>query len=260
MVCGGDTGFYFSKQFDAYGLMRVDYHRCPICRFAYSKTHFDMTNGEWERINHAYHSAYQGGEGNPDDPRWVARIRVQAEVLSEVASRGLIPTALPWLDFGSGDGKLSVQMADRGHRLLNFDRYLPAQGTERLGEDELKPKNFSFVISTSVFEHVRSLEPLDEMVNLLAAGGVLGVHTMVCEEVPQDPNWFYLLPVHVAFFSNDSMQRLFARWGFSHSLYHVEARLWLFFPRLTDTQVGHCRDLAEQPGFFFASRFVDYWK
>jgi len=52
------------------------------------------------------------------------------------------------------------------------------------------------VINTSVFEHAREIETLDEIAELVDEDGVPALHVLVPESVPRDPPWFYLLPVH----------------------------------------------------------------
>ena len=84
---------------------------------------------------------------------------------------------------------------------------------------------------------------------------------MVREAVPRDPNWFYLLPVHCAFFTNTSMQILFEKWGFSSSLYAIDARMWFWFRSEAEgTAIALRRaGLLHDEGYRFKHGFVDYW-
>ena len=119
-------------------------------------------------------------------------------------------------------------LKSEGIEVLKFERYMPQHGSGYVGEEALNEK-FSMVINTSVFEHGREIEALDEIAGLVDSSGVLGLHVMVRDVIPCDPTWFYLLPVHCAFYSNRSMEILFDRWGFASSIYHVPSRMWFWF-------------------------------
>jgi cyclopropane fatty-acyl-phospholipid synthase-like methyltransferase len=47
--------------------------------------------------------------------------------------------------------------------------------------------SFDFVISTSVFEHLTLREHFDGINKLVYEHGVLGLHTLVRENIPCDP-------------------------------------------------------------------------
>lgn len=263
MICENETAYYFSKDFaGAYSLRGVEYWQCPHCKFVYSKTHFDMTDECWVELNRAYHAHYQGGDTNDDDPNWKARQERQREAICFLFTAGHLPTKRRWLDWGAGDGSLTRLLGERDLELLQYDKYMRSEGY--LSEKQLEYAGFDFLVSTSVFEHVRDLGTLDHISSLVAPLGVLAIHTLVCETVPADPNWFYLLPVHVAFFSNKSMQILFERWKFSSSLYHVPGRIWFFFKNET----VDAESLAAQGNNFFGQNifygrngaFANFWK
>jgi hypothetical protein len=221
-----------------------------------------MTDDEWNTLNRNYHASYQSQTENTDDPRWLARIKAQAEIIDDCTHLGLIPRGRPWLDYAAGGGQLSAALSSiNGLTLLNYDRYMTTP--------EPKPKNdpssgeFDFVITTSVFEHIRTRRDLDAINSLVSPNGVMGVHTLVSEVVPADPNWFYYLPVHCAFFSNKAMSILFRDWGYQSSLYEVNSRLWLFFKRAHD-EIRPIIDEANlrkgKPTYFSKASFMDYWK
>ena len=262
IICNSSMQFFFSKHFDAFNLAKVDYWKCSSCGFVISRTHAELSASKWEELNTAYHSAYFGGNSNADDPRWTERLNVQAEVIQDQVSLGILPPG-KWLDFASGDGKLSAILADRyGLTLLNHDPYM-SMGANFLAKRQLDLHGFGFVITTSVFEHMVKREDFNRVAGLVAKDGIMGLHTMVCESVPAEPTWFYLLPVHCAFHTNESMSILMNQWGFKSSLYNVEARLWLFF-RSTGEEIGaiatKANERAGRPKYIFKRGFVDYWK
>lgn len=233
------------------------------CGFVMSKTHADMTVSEWASLNHEYHTIYQGKEFNPDDPRWIARLQSQANVLCDAARIGLLNSDGQWLDYACGDGKLSELLRkEGGPTLLKYDRYM-SRRDDYLKDDEVTPKRFDFVLTTSVFEHFTLSEQFDSVEALVKENGVLGLHTLVCESIPCDASWFYLVPVHCAFHTNKSMGLLFEQWGYTSSVYNVDSRLWLWFkPYALDIQslVESANRRAKGPSYIFKKGFVDYWK
>lgn len=262
IICSGEMTYYFSKSFNAFGLEKVDYWRCQDCGFVAAKTLFDMTDAEWAALNHEYHSTYQGKEANPDDPRWTARLQIQANVLSDAAEKGFLNGNGRWLDYACGDGKLSELLQDRGQNLLKYDRYM-SRREDYLDDTELAPGSFDFVITTSVFEHFTQREPFDSVEALVSENGVLGLHTLVSEIVPCDPSWFYLLPVHCAFHTNKSMSLMFEQWDYTSSVYNVDSRLWLWFkqpPADIQERVECANKRPHGPSYVFKNGFVDYWK
>ena len=263
LVCNNAMAFSFSKQFNCFGLDDVHYWKCSHCGFTISKTHSELSDDEWRELNFQYHGSFQGTESCPDDPRWVERIHNQADVVADLVEIGILEKKSPWLDYACGDGKLSNRLKKVYNlELLNYDRYMQ-NGSDFLTTKEIKSSYFDFVITTSVFEHFTKRMDYDYVDSLVKEDGVLGLHTLVCEEIPTDPSWFYLLPVHTSFFTNKSMRILFKQWGYRASIYNVEARLWFWFK--TDTEgirekVAFANDRGGLPQYIFKGDFVDYWK
>ena len=268
-VCNASLEDYFSKTFspkeqECFGLQTANYWRCPQCGLVVSKTHLDMSDETWGSLNHRAHASYQGKDTSPEaDPGWLERLQAQAGILADLAKWGVLPSQGPWVDFGCGDGRLADQLAQLGRPMQKFDRYM--QGAGFLGESELKAQPFQLALSCSVLEHVRERDTLDEIASLVdAEQGVLAFHTLVREEVPADPSWFYLLPIHCAFFSNQAMATLLEQWGFRSSLYHVPSRLWFCFrqerPELPDL-LRRCDPAGVAGGAYaYKAGFMDYWR
>lgn len=261
-ICGGPAVHYFSKTFNAFNLKDVDYWRCEACGFVISRTHQEMLPEAWNTLNRQCHETYQGQAENVLDPRWKARLAAQASALSELARGGLLDPQGRWVDFGCGDGALSALCADPyGLKLLKYDEYMPA-GDDYLAASTLTKGGFDFVITTSVFEHLTRRAQWDDIEALVAPRGVFGIHTLVAEQVPQDPSWFYLQAPHTAFFTNAAMARLFQDWGYRASIYSVAASLWLWFR----SDPGEVQEKMERinaetgSDFLFREGFLDYWK
>jgi hypothetical protein len=261
-ICGGPSRFDFAKQFDFLGLTKVEYWRCRDCGFVLSRTHAELPRHEWERLNALCHALYQGQDINLLDPKWKSRLAAQAKAISELAQGGLLDPQSRWLDFGCGDGALPDLLETRfGLTLAKYDQYMASDATY-LSDEALRPGSFDFVITTSVFEHLTRREQFDRIESLVSPAGAFGLHTLVAERVPSDPEWFYLEPPHCAFFSNAAMDRLFRDWGYRSSLYIVDASLWVWFreePGATAAKVERLNAGGAAP-FLFAEGFFDYWK
>jgi len=255
--------FYFSKEFRCYILGQVEYFKCNNCGYTISKTHKELTHKTWKELNNQYHKSYQGKDFNVDDPKWQQRLHAQADILADLVKLGLLKKTDRWLDYGSGDGKLARILKDRYHiDLQNYDRYMSA-GQVYLTTSDLIRESFDLVITTSVFEHFVKRADYDFIVSLVSSNGMLGLHTLVCEEIPKDPKWFYLLPVHSAFFTNKGMSILFEHWGYESSIYNIESRLWFWFKtesKEIQSIINHANKRVNSPKYVFKKGFVDYWK
>lgn len=254
---------YFSKDFlGQQGLGIVEYVRCRNCGMVVSKTHREMSIEEYEDLNWRYHASFLGTQENRDDPRWKLRLNAQAATITKLATANVLPRELPWVDYGCGDGKLANFLTDCGLPTLKFDRYMSPGSDDYLNEMALISTKYSIVINTSVFEHVRSIDTLDEITSLITESGVMALHVLVRETIPQDPTWFYLLPIHCAFFTNKSMQILFDRWGFDASMYHVGSRMWFLFKQNSRALSAFIKREEESGSseFYWKKGFMDYWK
>lgn len=256
-ICEAPTGHYFSKGFDRFGIDSVDYQRCPQCGTVFARTLLELPEKQWRAICEEYHGSYRGSEENPDDPNWHLRLERQADALLKLADHGVVSRQGPWLDHGCGEGELARMLEARLGSVECYDRYWQRSGN--LAESALIPGHFSMVISTSTLEHLRSRAAMDELSGLVAEDGCLGLHTMVRGEIPRDPSWFYLLPVHTIFHTNRGMARLFEQWGFRSSLYVVEARLWIWFRKPLKPLLEGLADLISLPGWHATEGFLAYW-
>ncbi len=108
LVCSSPMNLFFLKEFKSYGLDQVQYWRCESCGFTISKTHADLSAEEWQELNVQYHSTYQGKGHNPDDHRWIERLHTLPDILAVLSRIGLLDKTGRWVDFVTGDGRLST--------------------------------------------------------------------------------------------------------------------------------------------------------
>ena len=263
LVCSSPVDAFFTKDFHgACGLNMVEYTRCGSCGFVSSRTHQEMADDQWKTLNDCYHSTYLGGDSNDDDPRWLGRIYVQANTIQSLTQLGLLPRQDPWIDWGCGDGKLADILSEALLPTGKYDEFMGAESAGWLRQQDLAAESFDLVVSTSVLEHFRRPSDFSKVMGLVSNSGVVALHTLVRDAVPGDPSWFYLLPVHCAFYTNASMQILFDKWGFTASLYAVDARMWFWFRTRGDEVEGALPRLGllTDQEFHFKRGFVDYWR
>ena len=263
LICKKTTKFYFTKQFNKFGLKNVDYWKCGSCGFTAAKTLYELNDQKWTALNEEFHSSYHFTDECYFDKNWIKRLKIQAKTLALLKNKGLLTQKKPWLDYGCGDGKLSQFLTKNKVTLLNYDEYPGTHTTNILPLQNLHSHGFDLVVSTSVFEHIRNLETLNKIEHLVSQNGCLAIHTLVREEIPQDPNWFYLLPVHCSLFSNKSMQILFEKWKYEFSLYHVPSRMWFWYrkkPENLEKIITNLNKDHKEKEYFYKSGFMDYWK
>jgi SAM-dependent methyltransferase len=259
-ICGQESEFYFRKHFGEYGLGDVDYNICKSCGFVFSKTHVEMSGREWETLNRTYHVDFEDPDivNSANSPPYL----LQAAMLSVLSNNGLI-SLKNCLDWGSGYGRFSG-ILDKyfGITISNYDKYmLPRKNF--LSASDVGKRKFSAVINSAVFEHVTDRRFLDEINSCVADDGCLVFHTVVCETIPQDPEWFYLLPVHCAFHTNKSMALLMEQWNYSCSIYCPASKMWVLFKRIpenVETIVKEINIEFQTDFIHYKAGFVDYWK
>lgn len=258
-ICSDRLSYFFTKRFSVYGLGAVDYWRCGTCGFVASRTHCEMTLPQWEALNADFHRDNNAREDNPHDRN--QRYFHQSLMLHLMVRGNVLPQG-DWLDWGSGTGQVSLQL----HKwfsleLGNFDTYIePA--INPIPPDSLKKRGHSLVVNTAVFEHVRDRETLDEIESYVSPDGQLAVHTLVRGDIPADPEWMYLLPVHCAFHTNKSMQILMEQWKYTCSVYNEHAKMWVLFKRPAPRIAEAVRSVNSRIGFeylHFKEGFMDYW-
>jgi len=269
LICASPTDHYFSKTYAPFPgspfpqPLTVDYGRCAHCGFVVSRTHQRLSPAVWSALNSSWHHHYENHleEKVSNAPPYAQ----QALAVAMLHREGLVD-ASDALDYAAGYGSMSKCLARYfGLQTRLFDRYVQDGGNEYVPEAQLG--RYALVINSAMFEHVLDRATLDEVDGLVADGGVLMLHTVVCERIPKDPDWFYLAPmVHTAFHTNKSMELLMKQWGYAASLYSPAAKSWFLFkqghpalPRLERVaqQINHA---LRAPFFHYKAGFVDFWK
>lgn len=172
------------------------------------------------------------------------------------------------LDYAAGYGTLSKCLKKYFNTDISiYDRFIHAddKSVSYVTDDELS--QYNLVINSAMFEHVLDRESLDEVNRLVAPSGVLMLHTVICERIPKNPDWFYIdTLVHTALHTNNSMQKLMTQWGYAASVYSHQAKSWFLFKE-GSTLLSHLEETVNninaelQTNYFhYKPGFVDYWK
>ncbi len=267
IICGGESRYYFSKDYSTspFGAWMseigpIAYHRCEGCGFVLSKTHAELSKAAWGELNTRFH-AYTS---DPDVPNHSnqAPYAEQAIVLATLGRQGVIDTS-SMLDFAGGMGTLSSLLGTYfGLRLPIYDPFMAGDSDVYVGEPA--PGSYRTVINSAMFEHVLTRSDLDAVNAVVADDGALIIHTVVCENVPADPDWFYLVPpVHTAFHTNASMRILMQQWGYRSSIYSPKGKCWVLLRgdvQSVEKAVADINIELQNPWLICQDSFVDYWK
>lgn len=268
IICNSDSSYYFSKTYTESPLdefMReigkVDYYKCNCCGFTQSRTHHELDAGRWNNLNLQFHHYME----NPDSRKNINQppYAEQAMMLVMLGRSGIIQTE-NMLDYAAGYGTLSNILAKyHDLELAIYDAYVKSGDSSRY-IDKAELETYKTVINSAMFEHVLTRDGLDQVNNLVAEDGCLIIHTLICEHVPNDPDWFYLRPpVHTAFHTNKSMEILMRQWNYDSSIYCPKSKCWVLLKKSNDdieSAIAKINQELQSDWFYYKKGFVDYWK
>jgi Methyltransferase domain len=271
LICGSKSNYFFTKKYDSYpggpfpDKYPIDYFKCDNCGFVISKTHADMSENEWGRLNLSWHHHFESSfeDRTNNQPPYAE----QAFALIALYENKLINFD-SILDYAAGYGTLAKILKKYFNKNISlFDKYVTDSDSNLTYVKTHEVTKYKTVINSAMFEHILKRADLDEVNDLVDDGGILMLHTVVCERVPKDPNWFYLNPmVHTAFHTNKSMEILMEQWGYVASLYSPQAKSWFLFKkdfpelaRLDEVAEGINNEFQTKY-FYYKTGFVDFWK
>ncbi|MBR5914500.1 MAG: hypothetical protein IKZ58_09075 [Selenomonadaceae bacterium] len=264
-VCGSEMKPFLEKDFGMENLGKCEYVRCEHCGIVVAKTLYEMPQKQWEAINYECHSLiFEHNVNYTDiDPKVYERFDIESNFLKELLNHGILKYDCRTIDYGAGDGKLADLTNSKIGKawLKKFDAYMKPFGENYLSADEVKPNSFDFLITTSVFEHLLgNRRDVDKVIGLLNSDGVMALNLFVCEEMPDDPSWFYYIPVHCIFWTNKAMSIIYKKFGFKGCMYNVEACMWFMFRNADDFE--RLKSVADKltGTLVFDENFVEYWK
>lgn len=222
-----------------------------------------MADAVWSKLNVDFHTFNENPKNRSfrrQPPYLEQALLIQFLVKNQLIDGSEI------LDYAGGHGTLAMTLWKYfGIKASVFDPYMANEENKLVKYvDRTELKAVKTLINSAVFEHVRSRQDLDDINNLVSDIGVMILHTVVCENIPKDPDWFYLAPpVHSALHTNKSMGILMEQWGYRSSLYCPVAKCWILLKQdlnnPTET-VGRLNEEIQLDYLYHKDGFVDYWK
>lgn len=268
LICNSPAEYFFSKKYsdpgyDQFNLdfEEVQYYKCTNCGFVLSKTHGEMDKDKWKALNHLVHE-YQENPQNQKEVNQPPYLE-QAMMILILGKNKIINTG-NMIDYAAGYGTLSKILSGYFNITLPiFDPYVKEGNSDKY-IDKNHLTRYATVLNSAMFEHILSRDDLEKVNKLVSTDGCLIIHTLICETIPKDPNWFYLRPpVHTAFHTNKSMELLMKQWGYHSSVYCPKSKCWILFKEETENIEKKIKSInAElQTNFLYYKKgFVDYWK
>ena len=268
MICDGKTQHFLSRDPREYSygslvedIERYDYSKCSSCGFVFLETIKELSDKRWEQLNYDFHTYIENNTSPTNQPPYIE----QASLINVLAKHNVIDMNSS-LDYAGGYGTLS-KILDQYYNLTLkvYDPYIKESSFKNY-IDLIGEKQFGFVINSALFEHVidkKALNGINEPVD--KERGALMIHTVICENIPNDPAWFYYLPpVHCAFHTNKSMNILMKEFGFESSLYCPSAKSWVLFKQhepSIEIALNEINNLFQTNYCYYQKdAFVAYWK
>jgi hypothetical protein len=269
IICNSPAHHFLSKTFTEKPLDQimaeigqVSYHKCSNCGFTFSKTHFDLDDSVWGKLNYDFHALIAHGEMHAAHGNYPPYLE-QALMVHLLSKNQLVSTETI-LDYAGGTGTFSDLLSKYFDiPSLIYEPYMHRKEDPRfITREELG--QYDIVFNSAMFEHIRSRSDLDEVNCAVASDGALIIHSVICENIPADPDWFYYRPpVHCAFHTNKSMGILMEQWGYSCSAYSPQAKCWVLFkkkPADFEKRLSFINNQIKDRFFYFEDGFVSFWK
>lgn len=265
IICNGETDFFLTKKYSSpYNklLRSADFRKCSNCGFTFSDTIFNMTNSVWVKLNNEFHTLLEDSsiEKSINQPPYL-----QQAIMLKLLAENKIIDSNDMLDYAGGLGTLSKMIQKYfGKCLPVYDPYMQDTNSKVKYIDETNLKQVSVLINSALFEHVRNKVNLDHVNNFVKEDGVLILHTVVCENIPKNADWFYITPpVHSALHTNKSMNILMEKWHYESSLYCPISKCWVLFKKEPSDIILKVKNINQElqtDYLFYKKGFMDYWK
>jgi len=267
IICNHPMKYFFSKSYDGTPYQElmtkigdVDYYKCEHCGLVLSKTHGDLSHAEWVMLNNQFHHLLENTTSSINQPPYIH----QAMMLN-VLSKNNIVDMNSCIDYAGGYGTLSRVLAKYSD--LHLPVYDPYVRDEKFSEyvDKEDLTVYKTVVNSALFEHLLNRQSFDEINSLVSNDeGAMVIHTVICENIPKNPDWFYLdPPVHTTFHTNKSMEFLMKEWGYKSSIYCLSAKSWVLLKVAAEEvkeKVIQVNDELQEEYLILREGFVDYWK
>jgi len=266
IICQSKINYFFSKLYDKSPFIEmmknigeVNYYKCENCGFTISKTHQELDNEKFEKLNYEFHHYLENGETDVNQPPYLE----QSMMINVLLKNQILDYDM--LDYAGGYGTLSKSL--KKYFNISLPVYDPYVQSDNFANyiDKKDLKTYKTVVTSALFEHILTREGFDE-INTLVDGneGAMVIHTVICENIPKNPDWFYLEPpVHTTFHTNKSMSILMEQWGYKASIYCLSAKSWILLKEDSEDikeKVESINKEFQTQYLIYKKGFVDYWK
>lgn len=241
----------------------VQYYKCENCGFTISETHRNLEKSKFLKLNEIVHHYFESDEKKQgNQPPYIE----QAMMINVLLKNNIIDHDM--LDFAGGYGTLSNTL--KKYLDISLPVYEPYVHSSSISSvNYINKKNlrtYKTVITSALFEHIFKRDDFEEINSLVSKSedGKLIIHTVICETIPKDPNWFYIeAPVHTTFHTNKSMSILMQQWNYKASIYCLSAKSWILLKepnQIIKEAVEKINKEFQTKYLIYKEGFVDYWK
>jgi hypothetical protein len=133
IICQSKSELFLTKDFDKtpYGFMMkdvglVDYYKCCSCGFTMSKTHVELDNNRWVKLNSDFHHYIENNASSTNQPPYIDQA-----IMLMLLQKNKIINLDNAIDFAGGYGTLSKIL--KKYLNLNLAVYDPyVQGFDQI--------------------------------------------------------------------------------------------------------------------------------
>lgn len=268
MICDSIMNYYFSKEYleKPFNLFmknigKIQYYKCNGCGFVISKTHSELSSELWNKLNAEFHHYIEHHYIIPEKinpPPYLEQV-----MMIYILLQNQIINHTGMLDFAGGYGTSSKLLKKYFNLKMDiYDPYIQNNDVNYIDIDTTK--RYGVVFSSAMFEHITNRDDLEKLNSVVSEEGCLILHTVICENIPNDPDWFYLeAPVHCAFHTNKSMTELMRQWNYMDSIYCPTSKCWVLFKKDSKYRfetINTINKELQRSYLYYKKGFVDYWK
>jgi len=172
IICQSETNYFFSKSYakkpfvemmDDIG--QVDYYKCENCGFTISKTHQELDNEKFEKLNYEFHHYLENSETDVNQPPYLE----QSMMINVLLKNKILDNDM--LDYAGGYGTLSKSLQKY------FNISLPVHDPYVKSDDFVKYlekkdlKTYKTILTSALFEHILTREGFNEINSLVDTNG-----------------------------------------------------------------------------------------
>ena len=172
IICQSKVNYFFSKSYEKppfkemmEDIGQVDYYKCENCGFTISKTHQELDNIKFGKLNHDFHHFIENHATSNNQPPYLEQsVMINILLKNKILDAGM-------LDFAGGYGTLSKSLKKYFDISLPvYDPYI--QNNDFINYVEKKDLGvYKTIITSALFEHILTRKGFDEINALVDTNG-----------------------------------------------------------------------------------------